>query len=83
MWKPLSVVTCTFSGVGFRSSRDFSGPYLSKLDIVLIQLFFHDLLEYSQHKGLCFSKGHLLWNGKDQMHKPCRMEGGRTECHLS
>jgi len=29
--------------------------YLSKLDVVLVELFFHDLLEYSQHEDLRFS----------------------------
>ena len=29
--------------------------YLSKLDVVLIELFFHDLLEYPQHEDLRFS----------------------------
>jgi len=29
--------------------------YLSKLDVVLVKLFFHDLLEYPQHEDLRFS----------------------------
>lgn len=34
--------------------------YLSKLDVVLVELLFHDLLEYPQHKDLRFSQRHLL-----------------------
>jgi hypothetical protein len=29
-------------------------PHLGELDIVLVELFFHDLLEYSQYKSLRF-----------------------------
>jgi hypothetical protein len=55
---------------------------LSKLYVVLIELFFHDLLKYSQNEDLRFSEGHLLRVCKDYTLNPDATRR-RTECHLS
>jgi len=56
--------------------------YLSKLDVVLVELFFHDLFEYPQHEDLRFSQGYLLWVCKDDA-LSSNITRRRTECHLS